>query len=185
MANVKPTLILTVITAVIAALLIVASTVWPEPTGLTETLKEKCVSLAGEGEYMIASNLTGYEAVQSENAIIKNIINNDKKDIIFEVVANGYVKGGLDVLIAMDVNGSVKGIEIVELKETPGLGTKVNDPVFIEKFIGLSEQAQIVKTAPKNDTEVQAITGATYSSKGMADAVNLAIETYKVLEVKE
>ncbi len=41
---------------------------------------------------------------------------------------------------------------------------------------------EIVKNAPAKDSEVQGVTGATYSSKGVAKAVNIAIETYKQLK---
>ena len=74
--------------------------------------------------------------------------------------------------------GSVKGISVAGISETPGLGTKVNDSAFLDKFSGKNEAVSIVKTAPKNENEIEAVTSATYSSKGVAKAVNIAITAY-------
>ena len=85
----------------------------------------------------------------------------------------------------MNSDGSVGGISVISISETPGLGTKVNDHEFLNKFCGIAENAVIVKQAPVSENEVQAVTSATYSSKGVASAVNDAIEAYKSMEVSK
>ena len=179
--NLKPTIVLSTVTTVISALLIVAHNLtYVDTSGIiTPKLEEKCVSLMGEGEYSIVSDWTeaGYSIEKPEN-ISKLILKNDGT-AAFEIIANGYNKGGLDLLIAMNTDGSVRGIEVVSITETPGLGTNVNDPDFLALFGGLAENAVIVKKTPSADNEVEAVTGATYSSKGVAAAVNTAIKVYK------
>lgn len=180
--NIKPTLVLTVITTIIAALLIIASiNLKPDENVLSEQILEKCVSLMGEGEYQMIPDWleAGYKIEKPKE--IEKLILKDDGTLAFQLTADGYSKGGLNMLIAMNPDGSVKGVSIISIGETPGLGTKVNDNAFLEKFIGVNNSVTIVKSAPKNNSEVQAVTGATYSSKGVAKGINLALNTFKAM----
>lgn len=100
---------------------------------------------------------------------VKTIAVTSDKRVAVEVVADGYSKGGIDVLVGIDADGKVCGIEFVSLGETPGLGSKVQDvPTFREQFYGETESGE----------KLDAITGATFSSKGMRKAVNTALDVY-------
>jgi len=86
-----------------------------------------------------------------------------------QVIADGYSKGGINILVGIDPDGKVSGIEFVSLGETPGLGSKVRDnAAFREQFYGQSGP----------DVTLDAESGATYSSKGMKKAVDTALEAY-------
>ncbi len=87
------------------------------------------------------------------------------------VVGNGY-GGYIRMLAGVDLNGVIKGVEILEQYETPGLGAKIDetkpgekDPWFLRQFKGKHASSVIVK---KN---IDVITGATISSKAVTDAV--------------
>lgn len=178
----KPVIVLALITTIISALLIVTYNLTYKDTSgiITEDMLEKCIDLAGEGEYSVVTDID----VQLPEAV-KKVVKSENGDILFEVVTKGYNKDGLDLLICMNSDGSVGGISVLSISETPGLGTKVNDDEFLGKFKGISSEAVIVKQQPTSENEVQAVTSATYSSKGVASAVNIAIEAYKCLEVSE
>lgn len=86
-----------------------------------------------------------------------------------EVVVDGYSKGGIDILVGFDADGKLCGIEFVSLGETPGLGSKVQDVgSFRKQFYGETEVGD----------KLDAISGATFSSKGMRSAVNTALKVY-------
>lgn len=98
-------------------------------------------------------------------------VTSDGKTAI-QVVADGYSKGGINILVGIDENGGISGIEFVSLGETPGLGSKVRDiPEFREQFYGKSHSAEI---------ELDAVSGATFSSRGMESAVTKALEAYRI-----
>ena len=72
--------------------------------------------------------------------------------------------------------GIIVGMEVLESRETPGLGDKIyKDADFVANFTELSVQPEIVtvkkgkKSAPN---EVEAITGATISSKVIVKIMN-------------
>lgn len=176
MDKIKPTLVLMIITTIMASMLIVANTqLAVDPNQLTDDLREKCVELMGEGEYTVVVDWleAGYN-IERPKAVTKLIVKDDGQ-IALQVVASGYEKNGLDMLFAMNDDGSIKAIAMMTNNETPGLGTKVNREEFLGLFVGKSEEVSIGKGAD----QIDAVTGATRSSKGVAAAVNTAITVFK------
>jgi len=96
---------------------------------------------------------------------------------LFITAAKGY---GPSISILTGIaDGAVTGIAILDCSdETPGLGKKVDSAKFTDQFIGVTETPAIVKVAPSADNEIQAITGATKSTKGVTDSVSKAFELY-------
>ncbi len=72
----------------------------------------------------------------------------------------------------------VVGMEILESRETPGLGDKIyKDAAFVANFQSLSIDPEIVtvkKGTRSAQNEIDAITGATISSKAVARIINEA-----------
>ena len=76
---------------------------------------------------------------------------------------------------------TVKGIEVLDHAETPGLGGRMTEEKFKKQFVGkkLKPKLSIVrgrKTIGPN--EVHAITGASFTSKGIENIINEAMETF-------
>ncbi|MGR3301499.1 MAG: FMN-binding protein [Candidatus Scalindua sp.] len=76
---------------------------------------------------------------------------------------------------------TVKGIEVLDHAETPGLGGRMTEEKFMKQFVGkkLKPKLSIVrgrKTIGPN--EVHAITGASFTSKGIENIINEAMETF-------
>ncbi len=77
----------------------------------------------------------------------------------------------------------VIGLEILESKETPGLGDKImKDPEFKANFEALEVEPQI-RVVPKGEKEkpnqIEAITGATISSKAVGRLVEKGLEEWR------
>ncbi|MBM3709310.1 MAG: FMN-binding protein [Actinobacteria bacterium] len=73
----------------------------------------------------------------------------------------------------MDSNYQIKGISILSNTETPGLGTRITEISFTDQFKGLGlEDISLSKDGGKID----AITGATISSRAVTNAVRDEIE---------
>ncbi len=112
----------------------------------------------------------------------------NEQDKIFEASNNGskigYAMvvhprgyGGLIEVVVGVKDGKVSGISMVSHKETPGLGDAVFGEKFTSQYIGLS---------PKDPVEVKkdidAITGATISSKALTKGVRTALDYYEKIE---
>ena len=70
----------------------------------------------------------------------------------------------------------VRGMEILESRETPGLGDKIyKDADFVSNFSALLIEPEIVavkKNTKTQPNEIDAITGATISSKAVVRIIN-------------
>lgn len=89
------------------------------------------------------------------------------------VKTNGY-GGEISVMVGLDMENNVQGIEILSHNETAGLGAKATDEAFKSQFSGKKTPLTVVKKGAKNESEIQAITGATITSRAVADAVTKA-----------
>lgn len=76
---------------------------------------------------------------------------------------------------------TIKGIEALDHAETPGLGGRMTEEGFKRQFIGkkLKPKLSIVRGRETvGSNEVHAITGASYTSKGIEDIINEAMKTF-------
>ena len=81
----------------------------------------------------------------------------------------GYA-GETPVLIAFDAKMVITGVYLLQNKETPKFAKKVEDAGFYKSWNGLT-----VKQALKKD--VDAVSGATYTSNGVSKSVRAALQT--------
>ncbi|RKJ79254.1 MULTISPECIES: RnfABCDGE type electron transport complex subunit G [unclassified Pyramidobacter] len=98
----------------------------------------------------------------------------------FTLTPKGF--GGLMTLVCgIDAEGRVTDIAILESSETPGLGARASEPAFAGQFHGrlADGDLQVTKTPPENGDQIQAISGATITSRAVTDAVNAARAYWK------
>lgn len=178
--KIMPPLVLTIICIVVSGLLVLAyNATYVDNTGvLTDDMKKGCEEIFGKGDYEIMLDGEGDSKtpVTFDTEGVNSIITDkDNGRCVIEITEDGYSKGGLHLLIGFDENGAVCGISILTIGETPGLGTKVQDSAYLDRFKGI--------TSP--DFQVDGITGATYSSKGMNNAVETAVNAYSKLKEEQ
>ena len=87
-----------------------------------------------------------------------------------KVAPRGY-SGEIVMLVGVDPDLRVKGMKILSQRETPGLGNNVEKPKFQKQFIGKGLTDAI---EPKKD--IDAITGATISSRGVCEGVKTVLK---------
>ena len=83
------------------------------------------------------------------------------------------------MIAGVDSNGTIQGVAILEHSETPGLGARINEirpgesePWFLKQFKGKNARAIAIKK------DIDAITGATISSKAVVDAINKTVSSF-------
>jgi len=76
---------------------------------------------------------------------------------------------------------AIKGLFILEQKETPGLGNKISDWKWRQQFVNklIDRPLTVVKTGARASNEIDAITGATISSRSVCAIVNNTINDLK------
>ena len=89
--------------------------------------------------------------------------------------SKGY-GGKIEMLVAVDPDGKVIDFTILKANETPGLGDKAGANDFRSRIQGKTAEALIVTKDPSNKDNVQAMTGATISSKAVTLGVQNAVK---------
>ena len=89
------------------------------------------------------------------------------------VSPRGY-SGTIKMLVGIDKTGKVIGLKVLSQTETPGLGANVVNQNFLKQFIGKTAKDPI---EPKKD--IDAITGATISSRAVCAGVKQALKEAK------
>jgi electron transport complex protein RnfG len=87
---------------------------------------------------------------------------------------NGY-SGRIELIVGVDTVGQIINVSVLDHKETPGLGSKISDPEFIGQFIGQTSSSMKYQV-DKDGGDVDAISGATISSRSFTSAVIKALE---------
>ena len=88
--------------------------------------------------------------------------------------AKGY-GGDISVMTGVDKDGKVTGVNILSHSETAGLGANAVKESFRDQFVGLVKGITVSKDKP-GENSIDALTGATVTSRAVTKAVNAAIE---------
>ena len=93
-----------------------------------------------------------------------------------EVTPTTGFNGAITMMVGIDNDGNVLGISVVSQTETAGLGavaaaTTSAGEAFRSQYIGLSGSVSVTK----DSGQVEAITGATITSRAICDGVNAAL----------
>lgn len=97
-----------------------------------------------------------------------------------KVAAPGGFGGTIEMMVGVDQSGTVLGISVINHGETAGLGAVAADKsakgeAFRGQFAGLSGTVAV----KKDGGQVEAITGATISSRAVCSGVNAALDYVK------
>lgn len=95
---------------------------------------------------------------------------------------NGY-QGVIKLMIGLTPDLSeITGLSILEQVETPGLGGRISEQAFQEQFRGVKTKPEVdyVKNQkPESDNEIQAVTGATISSRSVVTIINRSVVKFQ------
>ena len=83
---------------------------------------------------------------------------------------NKGFSGNISLMAGFKPDGTIFNITVLEQKETPGLGTKMAEPLFKDQFNDKNPSEFSLKVK-KDGGPVDAITAATISSRAFCDAV--------------
>ncbi len=114
-----------------------------------------------------STSFTEEEFDAAENTAIKSVYKAENGYVI-ESTAYGY-NGDIVLLVGVSNDGEVTGLSVKDMQETRGLGSRaLSDVPFLAQFLLTGGDAEI-------GTNVDALAGATVSSKAVTKAVNAAV----------
>lgn len=143
-------------------------------------------SVFSEAETFEAIEQEKLDGIKEKNPGILEIysaLDTSKNSIGYVVkTSTGGYAGPVEVVTGISLDGSITGMKVVKNSETPGLGTLSAEPPFQDQFAGKSTEAELeVVKSGAGDSQIQALTGATITSKAVTEGVNSAVEASKLM----
>ncbi len=162
---IKPVIVLTVICTVVAGLLGLTN-------NITQPIIQENARIAADAARiaLLPEATDGFDEVEVD---IENVVDMfvAKNGAGYTVTTQGQGYGGMIKFItAFDGDGNIVSLSILEMAETPGIGDKIEDPTFLDQFVGKNEEF--------TSSNVDLISGSTISSNATLDAMNLAVKAY-------
>lgn len=140
--------------------------------------QEKIATERSMSELLAADEYELFTAEDGSDAYIALDTSGNTLGYIFITSSRGY-GSSISVMTAIS-DGKITGISIQDCSdETPGLGQNITKDDFKNQFAGLISAPELTKNTPTADNEIQALTGATKSSRGVTNAVRAAYELYE------
>lgn len=128
--------------------------------------------LLDSSEYSSSSDEEVVEVYEGSNG-------SDVAGYTIKVLSKGY-GGAIELMVGITSDGMISGVNIGNMSETPGLGAKSKEESFYGQYSGKpATELEVVKSGTAGETEIQAISGATITSKAVTSGVNAAVEVYE------
>ncbi|HIX05565.1 MAG TPA: FMN-binding protein [Candidatus Fournierella pullicola] len=163
---------------VLGAICLVASAALAAVNEVTAPIiKAQEEAAANEAYFAVLPEADDFEAVTDYQTSNIQAVMKATNGAGWAIQAYGKGFGGdVPVIVGFDANGTIVGIQFLANSETSGYGQKLVDGSedgisFTQQFIGMSE-------APEVGANIDAIAGATVSSKAAASAVTSAMNCF-------
>lgn len=189
---VKDAIILTVITVVSGCLLGLVYEITKEPIA---TAQYNTQQKAYQTVFADAASFEDYEGfdAEQESAIVVGGAENSIIGVVEAKDASGSTLGyvitvtshagyGGDITFSVGItnDGTVNGYSITSISETAGLGMKAKEEKFYSQFEGKNaESFEVVKGTASSDNQIEAISGATITSRAVTNGVDAALAYFR------
>jgi electron transport complex protein RnfG len=105
----------------------------------------------------------------------------ERRGFAFMCSPSGY-GGPIETVVGVSSDRKVSGVSVIRHTETPGLGANIANREFQMRFVGIPVGTEV--KVKKDGGDIDAITGATVSSRAVANAVNEALQVFEVVTDK-
>ena len=118
----------------------------------------------------------GYGKVSVDEAVTANDASGAAAGYVVTATSNDGFGGAITVSVGIQSDGTVNGIEFLTLAETAGLGMNAQKPEWKGQFAGKNADVfSVTKDGASSDDQINAISGATITSRAVTNAVNAAV----------
>lgn len=115
---------------------------------------------------------TVYEATGADGTVCGYVVES--------VSSEGY-GGDIGLYVGMTTDGTVSGVSILDISETAGLGMRAPE-VLVPQYAGKNvEEFTVTKNGASSDSEIDAISSATITSRAVTNAVNGAMKAARAI----
>lgn len=171
-----PTLILTVISLVITAVLVFTNDLTKDKIAQLQAEKEE----AAKKEVLADADSFDTKELDSNGEKVTYYEASNGAGYVFSTSYKGY-GGAVVVMTGISSEGEIKGVKITSQNETPGLGQKALDPSFTDQYLAAIPDGGFKVKKDDPSGQIDAIAGATITSRAVTNSVDQAIDLYKTI----
>lgn len=187
---VKNTLILTAITVVAGCLLGLVYEITKAPIAQAqENAKQEAYKtvLADAANFVLFDEFdeaeaadalaeAGYTADDITEVAVAEDASGEEMGYVITVTSHEGYGGDIQISVGILSDGTVKGIEMLSISETAGLGMKADEPEFKDQFKEKQvEKFSYTKSGEDGDDKINALSGATITTNAVTNAVDSAL----------
>jgi Na+-translocating ferredoxin:NAD+ oxidoreductase subunit G len=124
------------------------------------------------------------KADESEVSFFVGVLEGNANGVVLETFGKGGYSGDVGLMVGIDTqNDKLLGVGVTIHGETPGMGAKAkDDPTFVKQFKNLPLQDKYAVTG--DGGKINAISGATMTSRAICNATGDAVKVYKELKLQ-
>ncbi|MDD4315778.1 MAG: FMN-binding protein [Clostridia bacterium] len=126
-----------------------------------------------------AVDISAFESNIGAKSEIKKVFRNQDKTVIYTVTQGGY-NGEVELVVLLE-GVEISDIKALNIKETENIGTKAFNEAYLSQFtdIDVSEGVTLAGASrPSEGIDIIYVTGATYTSNAVINAINAIIVWY-------
>lgn len=122
----------------------------------------------------------GYDADSIMEVAVAKDANGKEIGYVITVASHEGYGGDIEISVGILNDGTVKGIEMLSIGETAGLGMKAKEPEFKNQF--QDKQVDVffyTKSGEEGEDKIDALSGATITTNAVTNGVNSALVYFR------
>ena len=150
-------------------------------------IKSLIIDLRNNGGGLVDQALKIADYITEKDSVLLYEVDKNGKELgyVFSVTNPEGYGGDVSLSVGVRDDGTVNGYETLSISETAGLGMKAKEPEFKSNFKNKkADKFEVVKdgSGKNDDSKVDAISGATITSRAVTSAVNSCVAYSKSLK---
>lgn len=125
-------------------------------------------------------NKAGYVSDDISEVVVGQDTSGETVGYVITVTSHEGYGGDIQISVGIETDGTVKGIEMLSISETAGLGMKATEADFKDQFKDKKvEQFSYTKSGEEGDDKIDALSGATITTNAVTNAVDSALAYFQ------
>ncbi len=155
--------------------------VYPEMATIVEAKDNEVLAKAMEEADAILTN-GGFSNVTIDEVCLVKDADGNHVGYVASVTLKAY--DVMTLAFGYTTEGTCTGLAFLSIKETPGIGMKADEPEFKNQFAGNKADQLVSVKSGAGAGEINAISGATFTTNGVIKGVNAGICFMKELQTR-
>ncbi|WP_426350842.1 RnfABCDGE type electron transport complex subunit G [Alloiococcus sp. CFN-8] len=146
----------------------------------SEFSQDSAVNMEESGELLLENGITSVTIDEVAKAIDNS---GDTLGYVISVTDSGGYSGDISFSLGIAMDGTIKGVSLLSISETAGLGMKAKTTNWLDQFANKQVEAfNVIKGSSSSESDIEAISGATITSNSITNGVNAGLCFFRSIQ---